>query len=274
MAALTSSAQGIGNAIFCDEANDTTRLTNILIQATADAPARSPQDYIPLFAKEFLGTPYTAATLERGDDRHVLVCLDGMDCTTMVETVLALAMTAGEGRSSWRDFTYNLERLRYRGGDAQGYASRLHYITDWAIDNEARGILREVTDRLGAPTSYSVKSLDYITAHRDQYPALTDDDEFAVIKHVEEGFHGHRTPYIKPMNIAKAQLRDGDIIAITAKTEGLDVVHLGIVKMDGKKPRLIHASSKAGKTIIDESSLADYVRRRKDATGIRVFRLQ
>ena len=51
-----------------------------------------------------------------GDEELLRINLDGMDCTTFVENMMALALTAGENRTSWRDFTFNLERLRYRGG--------------------------------------------------------------------------------------------------------------------------------------------------------------
>lgn len=264
------------SAIFCNEESDTLRLTQMLINATDEASGRSSreaQSYVLSFAEPFIGTPYKAATLEAGDDKRVMVCLDGMDCTTFVETVMALALTAEEGRSSWRDFVYNLERLRYRGGNANGYSSRLHYVTDWAIDNATRGILREVTDRISAPVSWSVKSLDYISSHRDAYPPLADDAEYEAMKHVEGGYHRHRAPYIKPSAIGKAQLRDGDIVAITTKTEGLDVAHMGIIKIKGGAPYLIHASSTQGAVVEETRPLADYLRRRKDATGIRVFRL-
>lgn len=268
---LSAFGQGVGRAVFCNEESDTARLTSILIDNENKASKKS--DYVPVFAQAFVGTPYEAGTLVSNDDRHIVVCLDRMDCTTFIETVIALAITESEGRTSWRDFTYNLERIRYRGGNADGFASRLHYITDWAIDNTTKGILREVTDRIGAPVSFSVKSLDYMSSHRDEYPALADPDEYARLKHVEEGFHGHRSAFIKPAAVNKAKLQDGDIIAITTKTPGLDVVHMGIIKMIGTTPHLLHASSVSGKVIIDERPLSDYLRRRKDASGIRVFRL-
>ena len=44
-----------------------------------------------------------------------------MDCTTFVENVAAMAITISEGRSSWHDMVYNLERLRYRQGHLDGY---------------------------------------------------------------------------------------------------------------------------------------------------------
>ncbi len=268
-------AQAIGNAIFCNEAADTARLTGILISAIEAAGHRGAdaQAQVLPMAELFIDTPYRADPLAGGDDRRVVICLDGMDCTTFVETALALAMTVGEGRSSWRDFAYNLEQLRYRGGRPEGYPSRLHYITDWALDCGRRGILTEVTDRVIPRADYSVKSLDWMTTHRDDYPALADSATFAAIKAMESGFHGHRTPYIKSSRVGSATLRDGDIVAFTTSRPGLDVAHTGIIKIVKGKPMLLHASSAAGKVTLEERPLADYLRRNRSLTGIRVFRL-
>ncbi len=67
-------------------------------------------------------------------------------------------------------------------------------------------------------------------------------------------------------------LRDGDIIAFTTKTEGLDVSHVGIIIVDKGIVRLLHASSKAGKVTIDPLPLAEYLRKNRNITGGRVIR--
>jgi len=268
-----SSGQVSGHAVFGNERNDTTRLTEMLIKAVGSGTQAEPQGYVRHMAEQFEGTPYRSGALDESDDYSTAVVLDGMDCTTLVETAMALAMTAGEGRSSWRDFAYNLERLRYRGGKADGYASRLHYVSDWAIDNQTRGILREVTDRVGR-ADYQVKSLDWMSRHRDDYAALKDSAIYAAIKHVEGGYHGYRAAYIKSSNVERASLRDGDIVAFTTKNEGLDIAHIGIVKTVNGKAHLLHASQTAGKVVTEERPLADYLRRNRQFKGIRVFRLQ
>lgn len=261
-----------GKIVFANETNDTTRITELLIKATSTgSPRTTPQAYLAMISEDFAGTPYKTGTLE-GDEEMLRINLDGMDCTTFVENMIALALTAGEGRTSWRDFTFNLERLRYRGGTMNGYASRLHYISDWALDNSTLGLLKEVTDRVGV-TNRMVKSLDWITSHRNDYPALSDEATFTAMKDVENGFHGHLMQYIKSSNVGGAQLTDGDIVALVSKKEGLDVSHIGIVKMIKGKAHLVHASSAAGKVVVEQKPLADYLRRRQDVAGIRVFRL-
>lgn len=222
--------------------------------------------------KRFLGIPYVAGTLE-GEPEMLTVNMEEMDCTTFIESVLAMTMTVENRRTSWRDFVYNLEQLRYRGGEMDGYGSRLHYISDWIVDNSHRGILQDVTDRVGK-ADHQVKTLDYMSRHRDAYPALKDETNYERIKSAEIGYRSHRYPYLKPSNLKNAALLEGDVVAITTSMPGLDVTHMGIITMVDGTPHLLHASSKAGKVIIDPLPLTDYLRRNRSNTGVRVIRLK
>lgn len=268
---LSSQAVLPGEIRWHNEASDTTRVTEILIDATQTGKADGA--LVTALAAKFEGTPYGAGTLEFTPEM-LTVNLDSLDCTTFVEDIMALAMTVQEGRSSWRDFAYNLEKIRYRHGNVNGYSSRLHYVSEWAVDNIHRGNFQEVTARVSPSVDYQVKTLDFMSANRDKYPVLKDDKEFENLKNVEIGYRSHRYPYIKTQNISRAELCEGDIVAVTSKLPGLDVSHMGIVTIgnDGK-PHLMHASSKEGKVIVDPTPLADYMRKNRGANGIRVFRL-
>ncbi|MDE6377541.1 MAG: DUF1460 domain-containing protein, partial [Duncaniella sp.] len=231
---------------------------------------------VSAFAHLLEGTPYAAGTLESSPE-ILTVNLDGMDCTTFVETVTALAMTLEERRTAWQDFVYNLGQIRYRQGRPDGYASRLHYMSDWIVDNTHRGLLTEITDRLPG-WSHQVKTLDYMSRHRSAYPALADDETFEKIKSVEVGFRSHRFPLLRSslMQTKKGEslLKEGDILMFTTKTDGLDVSHTGIATIhpDGRV-HLIHASSTAGKVIDDPLPLTDYLRKNHNINGVRVVRL-
>ena len=50
-------------------------------------------DTILFYARHFLGRPYVGATLEVHDPEWLVVNLRGLDCTTLIETVLALSVT-------------------------------------------------------------------------------------------------------------------------------------------------------------------------------------
>lgn len=260
-----------GQTRFHDEAADTAAITSILDCVTAKGPL-SANERISQFGRLLIGTPYVEGTLE-GTPEMLTVNMEGLDCTTFVETVMALTMTLESGRNSWMDFLYNLEKIRYRAGRVNGYGSRLHYISDWIVDNAHRGNLEDVTAAIGFP-SYTVKTLDFMSTHRSSYPALSDEEAYQAIKNMEVGYRSHRYPEIKPQDLKKAKLREGDIVAITTNVKGLDVQHMGIIVMEGGTPYLLHASSKAGKVIIDPLPLSEYLRKNRSATGIRVIRLK
>lgn len=263
---------------FANEAADTARLTSMLIELEAQKRQQEEHGeradvgkFVADAGRKFLGTPYVGGTLE-GEPEMLTVNTEGLDCTTLVETAMAIAMTIDSNRSSWRDFIWNLTQLRYRGGSVDGYGSRLHYISDWIVDNSHRGLLTEVTDRIGR-ADYAVKTLDFMSSHSDKYAALKDSASLAGIKRAEMGYRNHRFPYIKPQNLKGVDLREGDIIAITTNIKGLDVSHLGIIVVEDGQPRLLHASSRAGKVVIEKSALPEYFRKNRSATGIRVIRL-
>lgn len=257
-----------------NESTDTTKITSILI-AASESDAHTPNQVVAFIGKQFIGTPYVANTLE-GTPEMLTVNVDELDCTTYIDVVSAMAVTIGERRNSWQDFVHNLEKMRYRQGKVDGYASRMHYISDWIVTNSHKGLIRDVTDRLPQP-SYQVKTLDYMSRHRDSYPALADSLEYERIKSMEVGYRSHRYPYIKSnallgKNAAKT-LKEGDIVALTTKIDGLDVSHMGIIVFEADGPHLMHASTKEGKVVIDRLPLGEYLRKNRNVTGLRVIRI-
>lgn len=256
-----------------NEATDTIRINELLAKAVKIS---DPNERVAMLAEEFLETPYVSGTLVSPDGETLTVNLDELDCTTLIDNIMALAVTAGENRTSWRDFVYNLERLRYRSGQLNGYASRLHYISDWIVDNTHRGNFVEVTGDCPL-SSHEIKIINFMTANRKLYPALADSTTFAKMKEAEIGYRNHRYPIIKTSQVGKAAksfLKTGDIIAICTSKKGLDVSHMGVLFIDGKGvPYLLHASTKAGKVILDKTPLDRYLTQQRHP-GIRVIRLK
>lgn len=272
-----ASAIGPDQIRFHNETSDTVRITEILTEVLSNDPG-NPGQRMEIIGRKFLDTPYVAHTLESepGQPEMLTVNVDELDCTTFVETVAAMAMTVGEGRSSWRDFVHNLERIRYRGGNINGYSSRLHYIADWIVDNSYRGNLKDAAPSFPRP-SYITKTINFMTANRDRYPALTDSVQFDKVRSIEDGYRNHRFPYIKTIDLGrketKAAFRTGDIVALTTNLKNLDVTHLGIVVLIKGEPFLMHASSSLGKVVITTVPLDEFMRRNRSLTGVRVFRL-
>lgn len=264
---------------FYNEDTDTLAITQMLMEVGANDPG-APGERMEAFGRLLLDTPYVAHTLESSDSLHtevLTVNLSQLDCTTYVETVAALALTVGEGRTSWRDFVYNLQRLRYRNGELTDYASRLHYIANWILDNAHRGILKDAATSFPR-VNYITKSIDFMSRNRDKYPALARDSvQYERIRDIENGFRNHRFPYIKTTDLAKrdtqAAFRPGDIVALTSTLPTLDVTHLGIIVLIDGIPHLMHASSSVGKVTITTVPLDIFMARNRSLTGLRVFRL-
>lgn len=271
---LQSNAMHPGSIRFHNEHNDTTKINQILAKTTKEK-LNNPHDLVLFIARQFIGTPYVANTLEH-DEELLTINTSELDCTTFVETVMALARTVSEGRMSWRDYAHNLQLLRYRNGSINGYASRLHYISDWIIDNSHRGNFKEATSLI--PNSdYQIKTIDFMTSNRNLYKSLSDSCELERLKNIEIGYRSHRFPYIKREKLTKKatynSLQEGDIVALTCHTKGLDVSHLGIIFKINGIPHLLHASLKAKAVIEDPLPLSDYLRRSRSLTGIRVIRM-
>lgn len=275
LASLTAHAIAPAQVRYHDEAADTTRINDLLIEAAAVDFADSGKA-AEWFAMKFLGTPYVAHTLE-GDPEMLTVNVDELDCTTFVETVMALAITRQERRQSWRDFIHNLERVRYRGGELAGYPSRLHYNAEWVADNVHRGNITDVTTRFPR-CNYVTKTIDFMSANAEKYAALKDSANLAGIKNMEIGFRSHRIPYIKTIDLVrpevKAAFRTGDILGFTTTLKNLDITHMGMIVMRDGEPYVIHASMNAGKVVLSERPIDVFLKRNRAFTGVRVLRLR
>ncbi|MDO5395348.1 MAG: DUF1460 domain-containing protein [Bacteroidales bacterium] len=256
---------------FHNIAEDTVRI-NQLLELGIESDGKSPEDYVALIAQEFMDTPYVAHTLE-GDEEVLGVNLDELDCTTFIETVGAFAKTIKEGRGSWHDYIANLESIRYRRGNMDGYVSRLHYVCDWINDNSYRGNVKDVTSSF--PTcGYVVKSIDFMTSNCNRYPQLADSAVYAGIREIEGGYSNTRFPILKTSKLnrkdVKKLFKSGYLVAFTCSLRNLDVTHWGIIIVDkAGEPQVLHASSSAGKVVMTTSGLYEFVRR-NGFTGVRV----
>lgn len=263
------------STVFSSKA-DSLRIDSLL-NASSERSYKTNSERLLFFAKSFIGTPYKGGTLDSGRNETLIVRTDSLDCTTYVETVLALYLSSFKDNPGYDDFSEELRYIRYRGGVIDGYASRLHYFSDWASDNEKKGILREVTQE--GEHDVRLCSLNYMTTHSNLYRQLKDNDSLiSEISKVEKSWIDYKMPYI-PKNVLNSSkddspVEDGDILALTTNVSGLDVLHLGFALWIDGRLHLLHASSLHGKVIIDTSTIFDYLKNRNKHTGIRVLRVK
>ena len=227
------------------------------------------------FAKKMLGTPYVAGTLDVNNEETLVVHLDKVDCTTLVETVLALAIADQQGKQNFEAFKEALMLVRYRDGHLAGYSSRLHYFSDWIKNNEAKGLVRECTSDTKISLS-SKLSLNFMSTHSDSYlPMKKDTSLISQVALFEKAWQGVEVRFIPKEKLNQSpnelKIKNGDILAITTNIKGLDVVHVGFAYWKQGKLHLLHASSVAGKVIMDNQSLYDYSKNKKAHTGVRAI---
>ena len=224
--------------------------------------------------KQFIGSAYEANTLDQSG-HELLVCnLKTFDCVTFVENVLALARCIKQNRHSYDSYQQELQTIRYRHGTIVGYASRLHYFSDWIYDNERKGIIVDVTKRIGG-IPYR-KHIDFMTSHRSSYPSLADDSVFQQLSTCEDSINARPMWYIPKSTVRELQkkISTGDIIAITTANEGLDISHTGIaIRLADGTLHFLHAADVGATVTISKETLAEYLQHHAGQTGIIVLRV-
>src|SRR5436190_14595370 len=117
-------------------------------------------------------TPYVASTLELYDDREVCsVDFRGLDCVTFFELALAFARILKRGELTPDALLAEVTFLRYRGGQLTDYASRLHYLSDWFADNQAKRVVRLITPELPGAERFT-RRVNFMSTHPGAYRQL------------------------------------------------------------------------------------------------------
>jgi hypothetical protein len=234
--------------------------------------ARSISELIMGVGKYFLGFPYVSHTLEREGRETLVINLREFDCFTFVENVVVLAGLISKGKSHFMSYAAQLKKIRYRRGISKGYSSRLHYFSDWLYDNEKKGIVIDVTRRAGGEPFR--KYFNFMTRHREDYPALSMEKSYRDMMAIEKRLSGRLLHHIPKAALGKLgdAVENGDLIAIITGIEGLDVIHVGLAVRLRKGIHLLHASEVEKKVVISDVTLHQYLSRRKMMTGIMVGR--
>ena len=233
------------------------------------------------FARQFLGVPYVAHTLELNDKEQLVVNTRELDCTTLVETVTALTLCAQQGKKTWNDYLTTLKTLRYRQGKLDGYTSRLHYFSDWIRDKQSMKIIKEIQSPNPPFTAVQRVNVNYMSTHPTAYKALKAQPELVpVIRQQEQSLNTVKARYIPKSALRRSTkalrqaVHDGDIIAITCNKKGLDIAHVGFAvwKKDGL--HLLNASMIHKKVVEEPMTFYQYLQKHPSHTGIRVLRIK
>ena len=256
------------------------------------APTLSMSELVVQVALQLLETPYLWASLE-SEPEQLQVFLDKTDCILFVELSTCMALTlkgkrivqAGDGEHfalrthpsvedaapCYELLCHNIRNMRYRLGVVDGYASRIHYTSEWLLQNQTNGILREYSQDIGQQFE---QPFFYMSMHPKTYYQLSHDVcELGKIRMMEEHLTAQKPFFYVPQSALRqpaviAHIRSGDIVAFISPRDGLDLAHVAIAYEQDGEMHFIHASYGAKKVIIEPKTLADYA-----TNGIRLARL-
>lgn len=244
------------------------------------------QDTLPIgelmarIGVSLVGTAYVPQTLEVDGPERLVVNFQGLDCVTFVENVYALARTVkaieperlADRASLEGDYERMLRSLRYRNGQIDGYASRLHYFSDWIGQNSRKGLVRDITGELGGVLE--AEPINFMSTHPASYRQLADPDVVRDIAAIEASLSGTGRFVIPQDRVAgiAGDIQNGDIIAATSTVQGLDVAHTGLALWVDGELRLLHAPLVGEAVQISEIPLAARLGRIESQDGIIVAR--
>lgn len=234
-----------------------------------DKPAA---DLLLLIAGYFEGSPYVERSLEQ-EPENLVVNLREFDCTTYMESCLAISRTILSGKLSFEKFCSELTNIRYREGEINGYTSRIHYFSDWIYLSDLKSIVSDNCGELGG--SAYTKEINFMSTHPSSYLQLHNDPgSLKIIADQEKEISSRDKHYISLEQLAflAKNLEDGDIVGITTSIKGLDVTHVGMLERIEGSLHLWHASSRLGKVVLSEETLETYLENNKSASGIMLAR--
>ena len=250
-----------------------------VVALLTDAMQQTPATNFPLyFARQFIGTPYVAATLEKNEEEQLVVNLSQLDCTTFVENVLALTLCVQKGTTRFEDFCTYLRKIRYQQGII-AYSKRLHYFSDWILDNEEQGFVEELQIPTPPFSALQILQLHFMSSNAHLYPMLVKHPQWINDIRQREKELSHQTyKYIPKHAIANTALlrntiKNGDILSLLTTRKGLDTSHIGIAVWHKDGLHLLNASKIRGKVVEESMTLYRYMQTQRNQIGIRVIRI-
>jgi cell wall-associated NlpC family hydrolase len=208
---------------------------------------RSAGSRIDVLSRHFLGHPYKPNPLigSAHTAEVFTASLDGFDCVTYIETIVALARAVNVN-----DFIDRLRQIRYEQGRIQ-WERRNHYMTLWIRNNVRKGIISQV----------SMPAVPILSRER--------------VLNVVPGLAAQRirVKCVPKPAVARLEphLQSGDLIFFASTRKNLDVFHAGIIVRDGKRILMRHASRSQG--FVVEQELSEFLKANRMA-GVIVARPQ
>ncbi len=280
--ALLSPAHAASELPFATRFKGVDRFNALVEQAKKENWAALPiGDRIARFGKAMRSTPYVSYTLEIDDHIEApSVNFNGLDCWSFFETSLGLARMIARKQETYTpdDLLREVQFTRYRGGVCTGnYLERIHYLAEWYFDNEARGVVDNITRKLGHAQPITGRKCQEMTILWKTYRYLRNNPELrpkmAKLEETISQLPVYCIPKAK-VHLVEKDLKDGDILGIATRGQGAFCSHVGIgVRTDDGVFRIMHASSqKDYKRVIVDKSISEYLKKFSSHLGVIVGR--
>jgi N-acetylmuramoyl-L-alanine amidase-like len=200
-----------------------TRIERLIGAARAYPTISQRIDYISAALR---GTRYLGYTLIGSPTRpeKFVMRVDGFDCVTYCETVLAAAIARNLG-----DFETVLRKIRYHNGVVQ-WRERNHYFFDWCQRNVENGTFRWVS------MEGAVKIAKTVDSQRGLRPE-------------------HLSMTVVPSTVFLAntsQLKTGDVVGFVSHRSDLDYFHTGFAAFARDRALLLRHASESHRRVVDE----------------------
>lgn len=223
-------------------------------------------------SKEFIGTPYVGGTLDGNEIEKCVINFGGLDCVTFFENSLAIARIIKKRKLNYDDLIDELTFTRYRSGKLGDYTSRLHYTSDWILDNINKNVVIDKTELIGGDEFQP--NVFFMSKYPEKYNQLKYNKNFVVqIKQIEDRINSQNLYFIptNQINDFVDLIDSGDILGLVTNIPGLDYSHTGLAYRDENNIlRFFHASSVKKEVLID-INLADYMKNKKKDIGITIL---
>ncbi len=252
--------------------------TRIIHKASGERWRRLPiGEVIGKAALELKGTPYVGFTLELSKDvEYCVVNLKGLDCVTFFEDSLCLARMIKRGKSTPQDLIREVQFTRYRGGRMGDFTTRLHYTTDWFVDNQAKGIVKILTPDLPGAKPFTQR-VGIMSQHPENYRQLVAHPELLRNIRLAEDRINARTLMYLPMDklqAAEPLLQTGDIVGVATTEKGIDIAHTGLCIKD--EQGVVHfmdaSSSRRNMRVTLEPEISQCLNWSSKLTGVMIAR--
>ena len=169
-----------------------------------------------------------------------------------------------------------IELERYRDGHCTGsFLSRMHFLEEVFANNGARGLSVNPTSQMGGvrlsrnitEMTSAWKSYRYLRSNPGMLPAMAG---------IQDQISSLPVYHIPRERVAAAErfIQTGDIIAVTSRDQSGYTSHVGLAVRKWDGVHFMHATSRrsAGRKVILDGRISDYLKRSSDHYGIIVYR--